>query len=114
MEKMTNVKALYFVLNNYEEMPEDVRLKLEGMVATLEKKSANRKPTKVQEQNNELKDAILANLTSEPKTVSEIIAIVPELAGMNTQKVTPLMYQLEGEGKVTKVADKKKSLFCLA
>ena len=111
--KMTNAKALEYVLDSYD-IPADVSAKLESMLASLKKKSANRKPTKTQEENVALKDAILEVLSTEPKTVSEIIAMTPALAGMNTQKVTPLMYQLEGEGKVKKVSDKKKSMFCAA
>ena len=114
MDKMTNKKALFWVKENTPNMPIDVAEKIDTMIASLEKKSANRKPTKVQEQNEELKTVIVSALTEEGKTVSEIISIVPELSGMNTQKVTPLMYQLEGEGKAKKISDKKKSLWAVA
>lgn len=109
--KMTNAKALEYVLDSCE-LPNDVADKIDAMLTSLKKKSANRKPTKTQEENNSLKDAILEVLTTEPKTVSEIIAMTPALEGMTTQKVTPLMYQLESESKVKKVSDKKKSMFC--
>lgn len=111
--KMTNAKALEYVIANCD-VPTDVMDKLNAMLTSLKKKSANRKPTKTQKENDSLKDAILEVLTTEPKTVSEIIAMTPTLAGMNTQKVTPLMYQMEKDGKVVKTTDGKKSLFCKA
>lgn len=114
MDKMTNKKALVWVKENVPEMPTDVAEKIDAMIVSLEKKSASRKPTKVQEENIKLKDAIANALTSDAKTVSEIISTVSELSGMNTQKVTPLMYQLESEGKAKKISDKKKSLWAAA
>ncbi len=111
MDKMTNKKALLYVKENFTTMPTDVAEKIDAMILTLEKKSASRKPTKVQEENEKLKNIIADALTDEGKTVSEIISLVPELTGFNTQKVTPLLYALEGEGRAKKVSDKKKTLF---
>lgn len=84
-----------------------------GRIDLLNKKSASRKPTKTQEENENLKAVILNALNKEGKTVSEIIASAPELAGMNTQKITPLLYQLKAENKADKTTDGKKTLFVL-
>ena len=48
-DKMTNAKALQFVLTNVEGLPSDVMEKLEKMLEQVEKKSTNRKPTAAQE-----------------------------------------------------------------
>ena len=51
MEKMTNVKALSYILTNCE-LPEDVKSKVEAMKASYEKKaSAVRKTTPTQTEN---------------------------------------------------------------
>jgi hypothetical protein len=59
MEKMTNVKAIDYVLANAE-LPTDVKEKLEKMREQFVKKnSAERKPTATQTENAGLKVAIL-------------------------------------------------------
>ena len=47
-DKMTNAKALQFVLTNVEGLPSDVAEKLEKMLEQVEKKATNRKPTAAQ------------------------------------------------------------------
>ena len=85
---------------------------VEGRLAALAKKSENRKPTKTQAENENVKTDILNTLTAEGQTVSEIIE------GMTTkvscQKASALLRQLIDEGKVKKSSDKKRSLFSLA
>ena len=112
MEKMTNVKAINYVVENFgAELPTDVAEKLTAIKASFEKKAANRKPTKVQEANVELKEAIVEVLTAEGATVSEIMGKADALAGLSNQKVSALLKQLVDEGKAVKVVDKKKALF---
>lgn len=113
MEKMTNVKALEYVVANYE-IPTDVAEKLDSMIASLKKKAANRKPTKVQKENEVLKEKVLEVMTTEPKTVSEIMALDDELGGLSNQKVTSLLSALKDDGKVIKTIDKRKALYALA
>lgn len=116
--KLTNKKALEWVLKNTA-MPADVREKLENMAASLDRKSssATHKPTKAQEENAALRDRIMEFLEEHPNllvTCSDIGKKVPELEGMTTQKISPLMRVLEAEGKVTKLVEKGKSLYQLA
>ena len=47
-------------------------------------------------------------------SVSELIKNVPELEGLSTQKVSPLMAKLVDELKVVKVVEKRKSYFQIA
>ena len=87
-----------------------------GRIAMLDKKSANKKPSKTAEQNEVLKSVILESLTAigEPVTVSDLIAKTPALAGLSNQKVSAVLKMMKDEGTVNKVIDKKKALFSLA
>lgn len=114
MDKMTNKKALMWVKENFVDMPADVAERIDAMITSLDKKSANRKPTKTQEENEILKNAIADALTTEGKTPSDFIKSVPELSGMTPQKVSPLLYQLVADGRAKKITDKKRSLFAVA
>ena len=113
MEKMTNKKALMYVVENFAEMPTDVAEKINAMILSLDKKSANRKPTKVQEQNEKLKEVILETLTDKGMTVSEVIASNKEFDGLSNQKISALLNQMTKAKEIEKVTDKKKSLFRL-
>ena len=114
MEKMTNLKAVAYVLENCT-LPADVAEKMEKIKASYEKKSSGeRKPTATQVANEGLKTAILAYMAEQPNrlfTISELIKEVPELAGLSTQKVSPLMAKLVDELKVAKIVEKRKSNF---
>lgn len=79
----------------------------------LAKKSANKKPTKVQEQNAVLKDTIvevLATFTG-GATASEVLGADDAFAGLSNQKISALLNQLVADGKVVKNTDSKKSIF---
>lgn len=89
---------------------------LDHEIELLEKKSANKKPTKAQAENEGIKDLILANLTNEGVTVSELMKkdkAFGELE-LSNQRVSALLRQLIEVGKVVKTVDKKKSFFSLA
>ena len=80
----------------------------------LAKKSANKKPTKTQEENEGIKAEILGVLTNEGMTVTEIQSKSETLGGLSNQRVSALLRQLVDAEKVVKVVDKKKSYFSLA
>lgn len=91
--KITNSKALAFVLDSYE-LPSDVREKIENIKASIDKKATNKssKPTAKQLENAKLTDVIYNALQGcEPMTVTDIIKTVPELAGLSTQRVRPML-----------------------
>lgn len=77
----------------------------------LDKKSANRKPSKTQEQNKVLIDVIAGLLTDKGQTVSEIQAQDADLVGLSTQKISALLTIMQKEGTAVKAMDKKKALF---
>lgn len=114
MEKMTNVKALEYVVANYE-VPTDVAEKLNSMIASLHKKSASRKPSKTQAENEVLKDTILEVLANGGKmTASAVLKSHEDFDGFSNQKISALLNGLVKDGKVTKDKDKKTTVFFLA
>lgn len=85
-----------------------------GRIEVLERKTAGRKATATQEQNEGIKAVILETLgTVEKATVSELIKANDELRELSNQKVSALLRQLVEAGKVDKFVDKKKSYFSL-
>jgi len=83
-------------------------------IELLNNKSANKKPSKVQEANEAIKVDILNTLGTKPVTVSELLKANEAFADMSNQKMSALLRQLVEAGKVVKSTDKKKSLFALA
>lgn len=117
--KMTNRKALAFVLENVTDLPADVREKLENMAASLDNKAASttRKPTAKQVENIGLRKNIMDFLRGNPNllvTCTDIGKKVKELDGMNNQRISALMRALVESGEVVKITEKGKSLFQLA
>lgn len=112
MEKMTNVKALSYILTNCE-LPEDVKFKVEAMKASYEKKaSAERKPTPVQTENAGYKAEILAVLADGNQyTVSDLMKAVPSLSDLSNQRVSAIVRQLTLSGEVVRIEDKRKAYF---
>ena len=88
---------------------------LDHEIELLAKKSASKKPTKTQEENEGIKDTIVSVLADfdEGATVSEIIKADNSLGGFSNQKISSLVNQLVKDGKVKKEIDKNKSLFSL-
>ena len=117
MEKMTNLKAVAYVLENCT-LPADVAEKMEKIKASFEKKSsAERKPTATQVANEGLKVAILSYMTEQPNrlfSIGELIKEVPELEGLSTPKVSALVTQLVKTGNVVRIEEKRKASFKIA
>ena len=113
MEKMTNVKALTFILNNCKELPADVLAKVKAMKESYEKKADNKKPTKTQEENANFKVAILNTLKAlgKPVTVTDLQKADVSLGELSNQRVSALLKLLKDEGLIEKTVDKKKSFF---
>jgi hypothetical protein len=115
MTKMTYVAALSYVLTNVADLPDDVVEKLTALKEQTEKRnSADRKPTKAQLANEGLKAKVLAVLTAEPATVTELMGRDAELNALSNQKVAALVNALVRDGMALKVPDGRKSTFCLA
>ena len=117
MTKMTNVKALDFVLTNCADLPSEVVDKLNAMKASFEKKSsAERKPTATQLENKGHKADILAFLADGKKcTITDLIKGVPSLHDLSNQRVSAIVRQLTQSNEVVREEDaKRKAWFYLA
>ena len=84
-----------------------------GRIEALDKKSANKKPTKTQEANEVLKDTIEDVLSESDKalTVTEILASGKFEALTSPQKISALLKQMIEAGRVAKSVEKKVSRF---
>ncbi len=88
----------------------------EHEIELLQKKSASKKPSKKNEENEVLKTKIVEVLGTfeNGATVSEILGASEEFTGMSNQKISALVRQLVLDGTVVKTTDKKKSIFSVA
>ena len=114
-DKMTNRKALEYVLANCE-LPADVRTKCEAMLTALEKKSGvERKPSARQIENEGIKATLLAQMeVNHLYTISEVLKTFDGLGeGMTSQRISALFSQLVEAGKVVRTIDKRKTYFSL-
>jgi hypothetical protein len=114
MTKMTNVVALTFVLDNCS-LPTEVADKIKAIKTSYEKKSASRKPTKTQIENESIKDDILTALgkLGRKASIAEIKAQMDSLNDLTPQKMAPLLRQLMTAGFVGRVLEKSKVYFFL-
>lgn len=86
--------------------------KLENALASVTAKAENKKATKVQIENEEIKSAILDTMVSgQLYTCSQIIKMLDDERVSTTQKVTALFISLSNEGKVERIRDKKTTYF---
>jgi len=86
---------------------------LTNELALLDKKSANKKPTKVQEANEGVKDTIVDVLAENggKMTVTQIIASGRFEPLTSPQKISALLKQLIDAERVVKTVEKKTSYF---
>ena len=83
---------------------------IEGRIAILDKKSANKKATAKQEENEGIKSDILARLEGRSVTVGELVKEM----GFSSQKLSALLTQLVNGGEVVRTVEKKVAYFSLA
>ena len=109
-KKMTKVEMFNAIKEVVADNQEMVAF-IEHEIELLQKKSANKKPTKTQEENKSLKNEILSVLSDEGMTVTEIQKKSEILGEVSNQKVSALLRQLVEVGAVEKTIEKKKSFF---
>ena len=111
MEKTTNVKALAYVLDNYD-LPTEIHAKLEKMKIQFEKKnSAEKKHTATQIANEGIKNLILEVIGNSSLTITEMQKINGELAELSNQKISALLKQMVENGSVVREEIKRKAYF---
>ena len=111
MEKMTNVKALAYVLA-HADLPSEVAEKLTKMKEQFEKKnSAERKPTAQQVANAAIQTAILEGMESgRLYTITELIKAIPACNDLTNQRVSAIIRGMLGIS-VERVEEKRKAYF---
>ena len=113
MEKMTNVKALAYVLENCE-LTTEVAEKIGKIKASYEKKSATgeKKPTATQVANEAIKTAIYGAMEANRLyRVGEMLKEMECLAGLSAPKVTALLTQMKDANLVARSEDKGKAYY---
>lgn len=112
MEKMTNVKALAYVLENTT-LPTEVVEKIEKIKASFENKSGNRKPTARQEENVTLKADIKAFVTAnDGVSATEVLeAVKDNYKDLTLPRVTAQLTALDKEKEIVRYTEKKKAFF---
>lgn len=114
MKKVTKREMFEGIKANYNLTADEIAF-IDHELELLAKKNAStgeRKPTATQRANEGVKEEILAVLSDEAVTVTEIVKTLD--ADYTNQKISALLRQLIADGKVEKVVDKRKSLFKLA
>ena len=113
--KLTNKtaveKAMTFIPETEVELLDKLAKVAEGFA---KKSNGERKPSKAQMANDEIRQKILALLNSDPDKgfrVSEICAGVPDLEGASSQRVSGLMRTLFLNGQIDKYVDKRVTYY---
>lgn len=90
--------------------------KIQKMIESLDTKaSAPKKPTKIQEANEGVKDIIKEVLDGQaPMTISNIMARSTKLSALSNQKVASLVRQLVEAGVLIRTEEKRKAYFSLS
>lgn len=114
MEKITNVKALEYVLENAD-LPAEYAEKLTKIKESFEKKaSGNRKPTARQEENVKLQADIVEYIegVGDAVTASEVLAqFADKYAELSLPRVTAALTALVKAKSIDRYVDKKKAYF---
>lgn len=112
VEMLNAIKAVEEVAQNAEMVDF-----IEKEISIIQKRNANKAPSKRQKENEELKPIVLDALAvmGEPCTVSDLIKS-DMLADkeLSTQRATPILKKLEKEGKVVSAKNGKSTLYSVA
>ena len=114
-KKITKAQMFTMIKAEVTDKPEMVAF-IDHELELLAKKSASKKPTKAQIENEELKSKIIDVLGEfeNGATASEVLGADASFTGMSNQKISALLKQLVDSGVVVKSSDKKKSIFSVA
>ena len=115
MTKKETINLLIDVLMGNKEV-EDVQIFIDFLIherELLERKSSNSGQTRIQKENEILKEKIVETLKELNKfsTITEIQESNAELANLSNQKISALLKQLVDTNVIEKVIEKKKAYF---
>lgn len=123
-KKITYAQALNTVLNNENiVLASDVREKLEALLASVSKKSGERKETAQQVENAEMVERIYQEMERDRTySIAELLKELPVVADFNakhendmsTQRMVNLLRTLVENGKVIKTTEKRRVYYTKA
>lgn len=123
-KKITYAQALNTVLNNENiVLASDVREKLEALLASVSKKSGERKETAQQVENAEMVERIYQEMEeNRTYSIAELLKELPVVADFNvkhenemsTQRMANLLRTLVENGKVIKTTEKRRVYYTKA
>jgi hypothetical protein len=117
MEKITNVKALEYVIDNGGDFPEEIVDKLIKIKESFEKKSSgNRKPTARQEENIQLQADIKEFVEGGDMgvTATEVLTAMvlsEKYSDLTLPRISAALTALHKANKIDRYMDKKKAYF---
>lgn len=123
-KKITYAQALHTVLDNENiVLVSDVREKLEALLASVSKKSGERKETAQQVENAEMVERIYQEMeANRTYSIAELLKELPVVADFNakhendmtTQRIANLLRTLVENGKVIKTTEKRRVYYTKA
>ena len=116
MSKKKTIKEMFEqIKKNYNLTQEEIDFIDSRIAVTERKNSKTGKLTPTQQENENLKQAIVDNMVEGTLyTITDLIKGIEVLNDKSNQKVSALVRLLIAEGKVVKTVDKRKSYFSLS
>ena len=111
-KKMTKREMFEQIKRNYDLTQAEVDFINHELELLAKKNSADKKPTKVQVENEGIKAEILEGMeVGKAYTITDLIKEVPAVAELSNQRVSALVRQLVADGSVVRTEEKRKAYF---
>ena len=111
-KKMTKREMFEQIKRNYDLTQAEVDFIDHELELLAKKNSADKKPTKVQVENEGIKAEILEGMeVGKAYTITDLIKEVPAVAELSNQRVSALVRQLVADGSVVRTEEKRKAYF---
>ena len=111
-KKMTKREMFEQIKRNYDLTQAEVDFINHELELLAKKNSADKKPTKVQVENEGIKAEILEGMeVGKAYTITDLIKEVPAVAELSNQRVSALVRQLVADGSVVRNEEKRKAYF---
>lgn len=111
-KKMTKREMFEQIKRNYDLTQAEVDFIDHELELLAKKNSADKKPTKVQVENEGIKSEILEGMeVGKAYTITDLIKEVPAVAELSNQRVSALVRQLVADGSVVRTEEKRKAYF---
>lgn len=109
---MTKREMFEQIKRNYDLTEQEIQFIDHELELLAKKNSADKKPTKVQVENEGIKSEILEGMElGKQYTITDLIKSVPAISELSNQRVSALVRQLVADGSVVRTEDKRKAYF---